>query len=121
MRHVPVLLAIAGCVTPIELSTTDEAVTTDAVTPQTTCPAGQWCVETAPVSGSPLLHAVWAVNANDVFAVGDSGTIVRRVNGAWTVMTSNTTANLRGVWAASSSDVWAVGVGGAIVRFNGTS
>ncbi|MEO7735276.1 MAG: WD40 repeat domain-containing protein, partial [Kofleriaceae bacterium] len=69
-----------------------------------------------------LLHAIWAVNANDVFAVGDGGTILRRQNGnAWTQMTSGTTANLRGLWASSSTDVWAGGVGGVILHYDGTA
>ena len=49
---------------------------------------------------STLLHGVYAVNAGDVFAVGDNGTIVRRRANAWTKMTSNTIANLRAVWGS---------------------
>jgi hypothetical protein len=83
------------------------------------CPSGQWCIETPPVA--VLLHGVFAVSADDVFAVGDQGTILRRSGDQWTEMSSGTTKNLRGVWAASSSDVWAVGVEGTILRFDGTS
>ncbi|HET9620734.1 MAG TPA: hypothetical protein VFP84_05190 [Kofleriaceae bacterium] len=85
------------------------------------CATGTWCQETSPTTGSPLLHAVSAVSASDVFAVGDSGTIIRRSPTAWTTMTSGTTNNLRGVWAISSSDVWAVGSSGTILHFNGTA
>jgi hypothetical protein len=67
------------------------------------------------------LHSVWAVDADNVFAVGDGGTILHRINSAWSVMASGVTSNLRGVWAASASDVWAVGMGGTVLRFNGTS
>lgn len=85
------------------------------------CATGQWCTEAAPAAGV-LLHAVWAVSANDVFAVGDDGTILRRQNGnAWVDMNAPTTANLRGVWGSSSSDVWAGGVGGALLHFNGST
>ncbi len=86
-----------------------------------TCPAGTWCIEAAPTTGTPLLHGVWAVSADDVFAVGDTGTILRRTNDAWTAMTSGTTDNLRGVWASSSTDVWAGGATGTIVHFDGTA
>jgi hypothetical protein len=86
--------------------------------PNTACPT--WCMETPP-AGAAGLHAVWAVNGNDVFAVGDAGTIVRRQNNAWTKMTSGTTANLRSVWGAASNDVWAVGEAGTILRFDGTA
>ncbi len=87
--------------------------------PNTACPT--WCLETAPVGTSARLSAVWAVNGNDVFAVGDAGTIIRRQNNAWTKMTSGTTANLRGVWGTGGNDVWAVGEAGTILRFDGTA
>jgi hypothetical protein len=126
MRYLLLLVFGAGCAT-FELegmedpATTGEAIayaTADAIP---ACPVGQWCVEPAPVSGAPLLHAVWAISADDVFAVGDTGTILRRTNNEWVAMASGTTRNLRGVWAASASNVWAVGVSGTILRFNGTA
>ena len=86
-----------------------------------TCPVGTWCVETPPNGVTGLLHAVDAVDANDVFVVGDGGTIIRRQNGVWTTMTSNTTENLRGVWVGSSSDVWAVGQNGTVVHWDGNT
>ncbi|HEX3765224.1 MAG TPA: hypothetical protein VHW23_41290, partial [Kofleriaceae bacterium] len=71
------------------------------------------------------LHGVWAASADDVFAVGDSGVILRRVSGTWTQMTSPTTNHLRGVWGLSSSNVWASGVAvngvGTVLHFDGTS
>lgn len=85
-----------------------------------TCPAGSWCVETPPASVTVLLHAIDAADANDVFAVGDGGTIIRRQNGAWTKMTSNTTMNLRGIWVQSSTDAWAAGQDGTVLHWNGT-
>ncbi len=86
-----------------------------------TCPAGTWCVETPPDGVTGLIHAVDAADANDVFAVGDGGTILRRQNGAWTKMTSNTTENLRAVWVHSSTNVWAVGQNGTVVRWDGST
>jgi hypothetical protein len=86
-----------------------------------TCPAGTWCVETPPNGVTGLLHAIDASDANDVFAVGDGGTIIRRQNGTWTTMTSNTTENLRAIWVHSSSDAWAVGQNGTVVRWNGAT
>ena len=116
------LLALAvGCATS-DPEVTGEVGDYEVTTQVATCPVGQWCIE-VPVTADPVprLHAVWAVSASDVFAVGDSGTILRRVNGSWSPMTSGTTSDLRGVWAASSSDVWAVGLGGTVLRFNGTA
>jgi len=108
---------MAGCA----IDAADELVSTEASAVFASCSVGSWCVEPQPVTSAPLLHAVWAVSASDVFAVGDSGTILRRSPTAWTAMSSGTTNKLLGVWAASSSDVWAVGLAGTILRFNGTA
>jgi len=101
----------------------DEDVSTETSALLLTCPqpVGTWCQEPGPGSTTPILRAVWAVDASNVFAVGDAGTIWRRGASVWTAMSSGTTQNLNGVWAASSSNVWAVGVAGTILRFNGTS
>jgi hypothetical protein len=100
----------------------DDGIDADGVPDDgmSSCPVGQWCVETSPVAGI-LLRDVWAVTTGDVFAVGDDGTILRRANNTWTAMESGTTENLLGVWAASSNDVWAVGQGGTILRYDGAS
>jgi frataxin-like iron-binding protein CyaY len=84
------------------------------------CPTGQWCMEAAPVPNTVLLQGVFALSANDVFAVGEAGTILRRINNDWTVMASGVTSDMHGVWAASATDVWAVGTD-TILRYNGTA
>jgi hypothetical protein len=83
------------------------------------CAATTWCAETSPSTTD--LKGVFARTAHDVFAVGTSGTILRREHGTWTPMTSGTTADLRGVWAASATDAWAVGASGTILRWNGAT
>ncbi|MEJ7604253.1 MAG: hypothetical protein WKG01_40710 [Kofleriaceae bacterium] len=83
------------------------------------CPVGNWCIEASPVANR--LTDVWAVPGDAVYAVGQSGTILRRRGGTWTQMTSNTTANLLGVWAASATDLWAVAENGTVLRSNGTT
>src|SRR3954466_2029659 len=95
----------------------EEAATNQAVIAP--CPAGQWCIEPAPVPNTVLLQSVFALSANDVFAVGEAGTILRRINNEWTVMASGVTSNMHGIWAASATDVWAVGTD-TILRYNGT-
>lgn len=120
------ILAIAGCGgshAVADAAGDDDAPVTDAPSSDAipACPAGQWCIETATITGAPLLHSVWAVDANDVFAVGDGGTILHRHANAWTAMTSGTVNNLRGVWAASATDVWAVGNAGTVLHYNGTA
>jgi hypothetical protein len=71
------------------------------------------------MTSTPRLHGVWAVDADNVFAVGDNGTILQRINGTdWTPMPSGTTVNLRSVWGSSPTDVWAGGAG-TILHYNG--
>lgn len=117
MRTLLLTLTI-GCTT-IELGEGEE-LGVHAVA-LTACTTGQWCFEREPALELPLLHGVFALDENDVFAVGDEGTILRRTSDAWTAMASGTTRDLRGVWAASPSDVWAGGLDGTILRFDGTS
>src|SRR3954466_13135803 len=116
MRYILLGLVI-GCVSPISPAQEEPLESEAESHVEAACPVGQWCRETAPVTGTPLLHAVWAVDADHVFAVGNAGTILQRTSNAWTAMTSGTTNDLRGVWAASSSDVWASGVSGTILHF----
>lgn len=108
------MVLLMGCATAeLDAGGPEESESVAAVS----CPT--WCQETSPTNAR--LHAVWAASADDVFAVGDGGTILRRVSGTWTQMTSPTTSNLHGVWGLSSSDVWADGSAGTVVHFNGTS
>lgn len=116
MKYHCLLLLLVGCAT--EGVDPNESESVAAVT---ACPTGTWCVETSPASSTTLLHAVWAITAEDVFAVGDSGTILRRNNDAWSLMTSGTTGNLRAVWGSSSSDVWAGGPSGLLLHYDGTA
>ena len=55
------------------------------------------------------LNAVWGSSATDIFAVGDSGTIIHSNGSTWSSMTSPTTVKLLGVWGNSSTDLYAVG------------
>jgi len=114
------LVLLAGCVTQ-EPDPGGDPQTGEWQGMVTACSSGTWCVETAPVSSGTLIHGVWAVSAEDVFAVGDSGIILRRTNDTWTTMTSGITANLIAVWGSSSSDVWAGGIAGKLLHFNGTA
>ncbi len=61
---------------------------------------------------TPLLNWSYGFAADDVFVVGNEGTILHWDGSAFTVESSSTTQNLWGVWGASSDDVWAVGGNG---------
>ena len=67
------------------------------------------------------LRGVWGSSTNDVFAVGDSGTVLHWNGSAWSRMSSGTTAELHRVWGVSSSNVYATGVGGTLLHYDGSS
>jgi hypothetical protein len=114
------LLALTGCVElddSMEEASFAEAESELAIP---TCASGTWCIEPSP-AGTATVHDVWAAGANDVFAVGDGGLIMRRQNSEWIAMASGTTLSLRAVFGTSASNVWAVGHGGTVLRFDGTA
>ena len=67
------------------------------------------------------LSSVWGSSGNDVFAVGESGTILHYDGSTWSSMIAGTTdgLNLRGVWGSSANDVFAVGQSGTILHYTG--
>jgi hypothetical protein len=74
-----------------------------------------------PLSRNIYLRGVWGSAGNDVFAVGDSGTVLHWNGSAWSKMTTGTTAELHRVWGTSGSNVYASGVGGTLLRYDGSS
>ena len=66
-----------------------------------------------------FLRSVWGIAPNDVYAVGDTGTIIHFDGSRWTTMTSGTSFLLRAVWGSGSTDVFAVGEGGTALRYDG--
>ncbi|HRI53049.1 MAG TPA: Ig-like domain-containing protein [Pseudomonadota bacterium] len=84
------------------------------------CSPDGWCWRN-PLPQGNYMPAVWASDANNVWAVSDFGAIVRWNGSAWLAQASGTTQNLLGVWGSDTNNVWAVGVGGVIVKWNGTA
>jgi hypothetical protein len=70
---------------------------------------------------NPSTHGLRGVHgraADDVYAVGDGGTILHYNGVAWTAMASGTTASLRAIWVRGPDDVFAVGQGGTILHLD---
>ena len=67
-----------------------------------------------------VLYGVWGSSSNDVFAVGNNGSILHYDGNQWRAMNSGTSASLYGVWGTSSDNVFAVGEGGTILHYNGS-
>lgn len=89
--------------------------------PAAACSGGQVCAGGVCQGGGPVtwksivsptnqtLRKVWGTSANDVFAVGDGGTIVHWDGAAWSAMASGTVSDLRGLWGTSATNVYAAG------------
>jgi hypothetical protein len=79
--------------------------------------AGVWQNES--VGGPDDLNGVWASSASDVWAVGDSGTILRsHGDGAWSSYPSMSGSNLNAVWGSGPTDIYIVGGSGTILQFS---
>ena len=74
-----------------------------------------------PLPQGNSLNGIWGSGANNVFAVGDEGTIVQYDGIAWSTMPSGLQVPLREVWGSSGTSIFAVGDQGAIVHYDGTS
>jgi len=66
-------------------------------------------------------RGVWGSSADDVFVVGDAGTIVHYDGSEWSLMESPTTEDLQSVWGTCFHDVYAVGNGGTVIHYNGAT
>lgn len=69
------------------------------------------------------LDGVWGSSPEDVWAVGDRGTIRHGAKsaGTWTDVSSPTKSHLRAIWGSGPNDVWAAGDAGALIHYDGTS
>jgi len=62
------------------------------------------------------LHGVWGPRADDVWVVGDAGTILHRTAAGWVPSPSGTARNLWSLAGTSDGEVWAVGAAGTILH-----
>ena len=64
----------------------------------------------------PRLWWVFGFSDDDVWVVGEHGTVLFFDGIVWSKMTSATDATLYGVWGTSDQSLWAVGQGGVVMR-----
>lgn len=69
--------------------------------------------------GTKLLHSVW-VGDGTGFAVGNAGTLLKLVAGAWTQQTAPTSVSLNVVWGRSASEIY-LGAGDGLYAYNGAT
>jgi len=76
------------------------------------------------VSSVPTLLGMWSGGADDVWIVGESGTIVHGGRSGFVRVDSGVSANLRCVWGAAvagGSEVWAAGEDATVLRRMGAA
>jgi hypothetical protein len=74
--------------------------------------------------GGPALYGVWGAAADDVFAVGDRGSILHYDGQIWDTAVSNTSLPLSAVWGTARDRVYASGgddTSGIVLGFDGLS
>lgn len=78
-----------------------------------------------PLPGPPLgrsLNKIWGASPDDLYAVGEAGTVWHRKGGAWTLESEPpvATSTLLTVFGCSASDVYAVG-GNSVIHSDGAA
>lgn len=68
---------------------------------------------------SKNLHDVYGFAADDVWAVGNYGAVIRYNGLEWENVVTGTTQNFRAVWGSAPDDVYIVGEAGTIVHWDG--
>jgi hypothetical protein len=76
-------------------------------------------------SGGPL-NSVWGLSDNDMYAVGDYGSILHFDGSTWTSMTSGTSKYLHSIWGTDDKNIWASGLNPnngetVLLHYDGTS
>ncbi|AKF83863.1 hypothetical protein MFUL124B02_38485 [Myxococcus fulvus 124B02] len=73
-------------------------------------------------AGAQRLRGVWVVNERVAFAVGDNGTVLRKVNGTtWTKLSFPTSHTLTSVIAFGAGSAYVTCTGNHIYRYDGAS
>jgi len=62
-----------------------------------------------PAISTKTLYGVWGTSPSDVYAVGNTGTILHYNGTDWSAETSNTTGQLLSIWGSSPTNIYVVG------------
>lgn len=88
--------------------------------PPLTCGEGLFCWSNTSVQGNRIKDLI-AINDNDIWAVGEAGSLLHYNGTSWGIVFSGISDNLNAIWAANTNDVFAVGDSGRIVYWDGNS
>jgi hypothetical protein len=105
---------------PHEIQSTPSDSATESVAQENAASAATWVIP-SPLPQSNRLYAVWGVDANNIWATGVNGTILRWDGSAWITQASGVTYTLVGIWGVDPNHVWVVGDNGVILFWNGSA
>jgi hypothetical protein len=76
------------------------------------------------VWGAFTINKLWGTSSNNLFLVGENGSIAQYANGTWTKMESHTTVDLWDIWGIDDTHVWATGLNSrdghsVVLQYNG--
>jgi hypothetical protein len=74
-----------------------------------------------PVGTTKTLYGVWGTSSNDVWVVGEQGTMLHWNGANWAATNPATALDLTGVSGSSATNVIAAGAAGTVLRWNGSS
>lgn len=80
--------------------------------------ANKWVTETSTVNTT--LRAMWATADNNIYAVGDGGTIIQYNGNSWAkvpISPPPPAISLRAIWGSSATNIYIVGDSGYVLRY----
>jgi hypothetical protein len=78
---------------------------------------GTWRSVASPTTKN--LKGIWAAAPDNVYAVGEAGTIIRWNGSSWSTVTPITSANLNAIWGSNPNNIWVAGDTGTILHWDG--
>ncbi len=70
-------------------------------------------------STDSALYDIWGSSRENIFAVGENGTILRYNGFSWSHSASGTTLQLSGIWGSAADDIYAVGDKATLLHYDG--
>ena len=83
------------------------------------CEPSGWCWSHPTPQGNSL-HSIWGTSANNLYTVGEKGTVLQYNGTSWKLMDSGTYADLYSLWGSGASAMVAVGKDGKHLVYDGS-
>lgn len=86
------------------------------------CSPSGWCIQSQ--GSGQRLRGVWGIGSQDLWVVGESGTILRSKGSAWSMEPAPMGLggnNLYGIWGVDGTEGWIAGQNGSMVRWRGSA